>query len=290
MLKRQGTITIAQDRVFSSALRHAIERFLDANYLDPDRALVDADYAELSDAAPQEVVCLREDVVCAPEYLGAAAVDEVATSEDFEGPEALDADEPEGPFPGAARDYGAAFDELAAARDGGGEGIAFAPAPTSAPSASFGFAGSAPASASRPSALGSLGAGKHMVHAAAAEPHGLRSWLDQVDEPFSTTLLALIDRKGLSDAQVYKRAHMSRQLFSRIRSDADYRPAKKTVLALAIALELNLAEMRDLLERAGFALSRSSKRDVIVEYYVTNGIYDLFAINDALYEFDQPLI
>jgi len=118
----------------------------------------------------------------------------------------------------------------------------------------------------------------------------LKSWLDQIDEPFSTTLLALIDRKGLADADVYKRANMSRQLFSRIRSDAAYRPAKKTVLALSIALELTLDEMRDLLARAGFALSRSNKRDVIVEYFVTNGIYDLFSINEALYEFDQPLI
>ena len=125
---------------------------------------------------------------------------------------------------------------------------------------------------------------------AAGASGGLRSWLDQIDEPFSTTLLALIDHKGLSDTEVYKRAHMSRQLFSRIRSDADYRPTKKTVLALAIAMELDLEETRDLLERAGFALSRSNKRDVIVEYFVTNGIYDLFTINEALYEFDQPLL
>ena len=123
-----------------------------------------------------------------------------------------------------------------------------------------------------------------------AAPDDLKSWLDQVDEPFSTTLLALIDYKGLSDVEVYKRAHMSRQLFSRIRSDAAYRPAKKTVLALAIAMELSLDETRDLLGRAGFALSRSSKRDLIVEYFVSNGIHDLFAINEALYEFDQPLI
>ena len=118
----------------------------------------------------------------------------------------------------------------------------------------------------------------------------LGSWLDQIDEPFSTTLLALIDRQGLTDVEVYKRANMSRQLFSRIRGDASYRPAKKTVLALAVAMELTLPEMRDLLERAGFALSRASKRDIIVEYFVTNGIYDLFAINEALFEFDQPLL
>lgn len=122
-----------------------------------------------------------------------------------------------------------------------------------------------------------------------AEP-SLAAWLDQLDEPFSTTLLELIDRKGMTDVQVYKRAHMSRQLFSRIRSDADYRPAKKTVLALAIALKLSLDETRILLERAGFALSHASKRDVIVEFFIRNGNYDLFAVNEALYEFDQPLL
>ena len=123
-----------------------------------------------------------------------------------------------------------------------------------------------------------------------AAPDGLRSWLNQVDEPFSTTLMALIDRKGMRDADVYKRAHLSRQLFSRIRSDAEYRPAKKTVLALAVGLQLNPSDARDVLERAGFALSRSSKRDVIVEYFLTNGKHDLMAINEALYEFDQPLL
>ena len=123
----------------------------------------------------------------------------------------------------------------------------------------------------------------------AAEP-SLAAWLDQLDEPFSTTLLELIDRKGMSDVQVYKRANMSRQLFSRIRSDADYRPAKKTVLALAIALKLSLEETRSLLERAGFAFSHANKRDVIVEYFIRNGDYDLFAVNEALYEFDQPLL
>ena len=94
----------------------------------------------------------------------------------------------------------------------------------------------------------------------------------------------------MTDAEVYKRAHMSRQLFSRIRSDANYRPAKKTVLALAIALRLGPDEARDLLERAGFALSHASKRDIIVEYFLEHGIFDLFAVHEALYEFDQPLI
>ena len=119
---------------------------------------------------------------------------------------------------------------------------------------------------------------------------GLREWLDEVDVPFSTTLLRLIDERGYDDVDVYKRAGMSRQLFSRIRSDAEYRPAKKTVLALAVALRLNAEEARDLLERAGFALSHSDKRDLVVEYFLENGKYDLMAVNQALYEFDQPLL
>ena len=123
-----------------------------------------------------------------------------------------------------------------------------------------------------------------------AAPQGLRAWLDQVDDPFTTTLLALIDHKGMQDTEVYKRAHISRQLFSRIRSDANYRPAKETVLALAVGLQLNPEEARDLLERAGFALSRSSKRDVIVEYFLEKGIYNIMDINAALHEFDQALL
>lgn len=119
---------------------------------------------------------------------------------------------------------------------------------------------------------------------------GLKQWLDGVDAPFSTTLLRLIDERGYDDVDVYKRAGMSRQLFSRIRSDAEYRPAKKTVLALAVALRLNADEARDLLERAGFALSRSDKRDLVVEYFLENGKHDLMAVNQALYEFDQPLL
>ena len=122
------------------------------------------------------------------------------------------------------------------------------------------------------------------------QPDDLASWLDQIDDSFSTTLLALIDLRGLTDAQVYKRANMSRQLFSKIRSDEGYRPTKKTVLALAIALKLNLQETSDLLKRAGFALSSSSKADIIVEYFIVNGNYDIFAINEALYAFDQPLL
>lgn len=165
----------------------------------------------------------------------------------------------------------------------------------SAPS-TFDFGMPAPSMTAPSMPAPSMGAPAGASHSAArmnAAPMpnaSLAAWLDKLDESFSTTLLALIDRKGMTDAQVYKRAHMSRQLFSRIRSDADYRPAKKTVLALAIALELNVEETRSLLERAGFALSRANKRDVIVEYFITRGTYDIFAVNEALYEFDQPLL
>ena len=94
----------------------------------------------------------------------------------------------------------------------------------------------------------------------------------------------------MTDAQVYKRANMSRQLFSKIRSDANYRPTKKTALALAIALGLDLEETTNLLARAGFTLTHSSKSDVIVEYFIVRGNYDIFEINEALYAFDQPIL
>ena len=118
----------------------------------------------------------------------------------------------------------------------------------------------------------------------------LSELLSSLDASFSTTLLSLIDAKGMTDAQVYKRANMSRQLFSKIRSDALYKPTKKTVLALAIALELDLDATEDLLRRAGFALSHSNKADIIVEYFIMNNQFDIFEINATLYAFDQPLL
>lgn len=118
----------------------------------------------------------------------------------------------------------------------------------------------------------------------------LSDLLDSLDASFSTTLLALIDTKGMTDAQVYKRANMSRQLFSKIRSDTFYKPTKKTVLALAIALEVDLSTTEDLLRRAGFALSHSNKADIIVEYFIKNNQFDIFEINATLYAFDQPIL
>ena len=118
----------------------------------------------------------------------------------------------------------------------------------------------------------------------------LEDLLKTLDASFSQTLLQMIDARGLTDSQVYRRAHLSRQHFSKIRGNAAYRPTKATVLALAIALELSLDETRLLLERAGFSLSHASKADVIVEYFIGRRQYDLNLVNRTLYHFDQPIL
>ena len=118
----------------------------------------------------------------------------------------------------------------------------------------------------------------------------LEDLVKNLDEPFSTTLLRLIDASGKKDAEVYRRANIDRRLFSKIRSNAAYTPSKPTVLAFAIALELGLEQTEDLLERAGFALSRSRKFDVIVEYFIQSRKYDVFQINEVLFSYDQPLL
>lgn len=111
-----------------------------------------------------------------------------------------------------------------------------------------------------------------------------------LDAPFSTTLLALIDARGMTDAEVYHRANISRQLFSKIRGNESYRPSKQTVVALAIALELDMSATQDLLARAGFTLSKSSKFDVIARFFIERGIYDLFQLNEVLFAYDLPLV
>ena len=113
---------------------------------------------------------------------------------------------------------------------------------------------------------------------------------DDLDESFSESLLRLIDERNLLDADVYRTAMIDRRHFSKIRSDKDYRPSKETVLAFAAALKLSLEECEKLLKKAGYALSRSSRFDVIVEYFFRNGIYDIPTIDDALLEFDQKTI
>ncbi|MCR4702792.1 MAG: macro domain-containing protein [Saccharofermentans sp.] len=137
------------------------------------------------------------------------------------------------------------------------------------------------------------------AHMAAAAPVGaapvpvkrsLEDVVKQVSETWSESLLRMITEKGYTDIEVYKRANVDRKLFSKIRSNKDYKPKKPTALAFALALKLNVDETKDFLGRAGYALSKSSVSDLIVEYFIDNGVYDIMTINLALYEHNEPLL
>ena len=123
-----------------------------------------------------------------------------------------------------------------------------------------------------------------------SEESSLEERIRHLDKTFQQYLFMLIDRKGLTDPEVYKKANIDRKHFSKIRSNVDYTPSKKTALALAIALELSIDETRDLLARAGLALSPSMMTDRIIEYCIESANYDIYEINCILFKYDQPTL
>ena len=118
----------------------------------------------------------------------------------------------------------------------------------------------------------------------------LNAVVSNISQTWQELLLRTIDEKGFTDTQVYKRANLDRKLFSKIRSKKDYQPKKSTAVAFALALELNIDQARDFLARAGYAFSPSSKFDLIVEFFIKQGIYDLYAVNLALFDHGEPLL
>lgn len=118
----------------------------------------------------------------------------------------------------------------------------------------------------------------------------LDQWLDCADESFSEMVLRKIEEKGMTNAECYKKANLDKKVFSKLKSNPQYKPKKTSALALAVALELDLEETRELLMKAGMALSHCDRFDLIVEYFIVHKRYDIFEINEVLFGYDQPLL
>ena len=116
------------------------------------------------------------------------------------------------------------------------------------------------------------------------------STLAELDKPFQEKLFALIDAREMTDVECYKKANVDRRTFSKIKSNANYQPSKQTAVAFAIALQLDLNCTQELLASAGYTLSQSKIFDKIIRYFINKENYDVFEINQALFEFDQPLL
>lgn len=123
-----------------------------------------------------------------------------------------------------------------------------------------------------------------------ASNKSLEDYLKQMDRSFQEMLFDLIDESGMSDVECYKKANVDKRTFSKIKSNKNYRPSKQTIIAFAISLQLDMDQTQELLATVGFTLSRSNVFDNIIRFFIHNGNYDIYEINQALFEFDQVLL
>ena len=110
----------------------------------------------------------------------------------------------------------------------------------------------------------------------------LEAKLKRIKETFPKYLLRYIAERGLNQVDMYKRAHLDRRVFSKLRNEENYMPSERTIWAVALAMELTLDEALKLFNEAGYTLSDRVKDDVIIKFFFENRIYDIFLINEVL--------